>query len=115
MTNGPVAPRSAAYTLTPGPSPTWERGGARLCPRRAGTTPSSAGLHLERHALRQRQRRSIVYLIGRTAHVGFPGVRSALAPAALLLPPPEAPADLGPGRPDVDVGDAAVGSGRREE
>ena len=49
------------------------------------------------------------------SHVGFPRVRAGLPSAAGVLLAAERAADLGARRADVDVGDAAVGAGRREE
>ena len=62
------------------------------------------------HALRQRQGRAVVDGVGGAAHIGLPGVGAGLAAAAGFLLAAEGAADLGAGRADVDVGDAAVGA-----
>src|SRR3954449_10612360 len=70
-------------------------------------TPSSPRLHLERHALRQGQRRAVVDRVRRPPHVGLPRIGTGLAPAARLLlapqdpapPPPPPPAPSPPPRP----------------
>ena len=67
---------------------------------------------LERHALGQREIARVVDRVGGPTHVTLPGVRAGLAAAAGLLLATEGAADLGAGRPDVDVGDAAVGADR---
>ena len=70
---------------------------------------------VELHALGQRQRGAVIDGVGGAAHVGLPGIGAGLAAAAGFLLAAEGAADLGAGRADVDVGDAAVGAGRRDE
>ena len=70
---------------------------------------------VELDALRERQRGAVVDGVGGAAHVGLPGIGAGFAAAAGFLLAAEGAADLGAGRADVDVGDAAVGAGRREE
>lgn len=63
----------------------------------------------ELHALRQRQLARVVDGVGGPAHVGLPRVGPGLAAAAGLLLAAEGTTDLRSRRPDVDVGDTAVG------
>src|SRR5712671_7977846 len=76
---------------------------------------AEALLDIESHALRKRQLGSIAYRVGGPAHVGLPAVGARLAPSSGLFFAAECPADLGSGGADVDVGDAAVRSRRRQE
>ena len=78
-------------------------GVAALAPRPANRTS-----HVEVHALREGQVTGVVDGVGGAAHVGPPGVGARLAAAAGLLLAAERAADLGTGRADVDVDDAAV-------
>src|SRR3954447_3219220 len=66
----------------------------------------------ELDSLGERQIGSVVDGVRRAPHVGLPRVRPRLAAAAGVLLAPECAADLGAGRPEVDVGDAAVRPGR---
>src|SRR5690606_4425328 len=75
----------------------------------------SPGSEVELDALGQRQRVGVVDRVGLAAHVGAPGVRTGLATATGLLLAAEGTTDLGARGPDVDVGDAAVGAGGRQE
>ena len=53
--------------------------------------------------------------VGLAAHVGLPGIRAGLAAAAGVLLAAEGAADLGARGAEVDVGDAAVAAGGRQE
>ena len=89
---------------------------SRACTSRLGR-PSEAGpgvLVAELDALRQRQIGE-VDRIRLPAHVGLPRVRTRFAAAAGFLLAAERAADLGAAGADVDVGDAAIGTGRRQE
>src|ERR1700704_4875454 len=72
-------------------------------------------LDIEPHALRKRQLGSIAYRVGGPAHVGLPAVGACLPPSSGLFFAAECAADLGAGGSDVDIGDAAVRSRRRQE
>src|SRR4030081_2717496 len=72
-------------------------------------------LDIEPDALRKRQLGSIAYRVGGPAHVGLPAVGARLAPSSGLFFAAECAADLGTGGADIDVGDAAVRSRRRQE
>src|SRR5712672_2542693 len=76
---------------------------------------AEALLDIEPHALGQRQLGSIAYRVGGPAHVGLPAVGARLAPPSGLFFAAECAADLGAGGSDVDIGDAAVRSRRRQE
>src|SRR5262245_36697868 len=73
-----------------------------------------SSLHVELHALGERQLAARVDVSGLSAPVGRPGVAAGLAPAAGLLLAADRAADLRARRPDVDVGDAAVAAAVRE-
>src|SRR5215204_3027805 len=86
--------------------------------RTAATVPSSPpvyGLDCKADPLGQRQIIAIIDGVGRPPHIGPPAVRTALPPAAGLLLTAERATDLGARRPDIDVGDAAVRPGGRNE
>src|SRR5690242_11280017 len=70
---------------------------------------------IEFDSLRQRQRIRPVDRIGLSAHVDLPCVGAGFTAAAGFLFAAERAADLGTRGADVDVGDAAVGTGRRKE
>src|SRR5918994_449515 len=70
---------------------------------------ASLSLNGELDALRQRQGRAVVEGVRGPAHVALPGTRAGLAATARLLLASEGAADLGAGRADVHVGDAAIG------
>src|SRR5215207_7378017 len=72
-------------------------------------SPFALGIDVELHALRQRQGSAEIDRVGGPAHIGLPGVGAGLAAAAGLLLAAEGAADLGAGRADVAVGDAAIG------
>src|ERR1700682_2734129 len=76
---------------------------------------AEALLDIEPYALRKRQLGSIAYRVGGPAHVGLPAVGARLAPSSGLFFAAECAADLGSGGADVDVGDTAIRSGRRQE
>ena len=84
-------------------------GGARFSLRLPGP------LDLELDALRERQLAAPVDRVGLAAHVGLPGIRAGLASAAGVLLAAERAADLRAGGAEVDVGDAAVAAGGRQE
>ena len=69
-------------------------------------------LDAESHALGQRELLPVIDRVGSPAHVRFPGIRARLASAPRFLLAAERPAYLGSGRPDIDVGDPAVGACR---
>src|SRR5215831_5654059 len=79
--------------------------------------PRAASLliDLELDPLRERQVPAPVDGVGLAAHVGLPGVRAGLAPAASVLLSTERAADLGARGTEVDVGDAAVAACGGEE
>src|SRR6476619_3758981 len=87
------------------------------------TIPAFAGmmaqrsrpLQVELDALCQRQRIGVIDRVGLPAHVGPPCIGTRLATAARLLFAAERAADLRTGGADVDVRDAAVRTGGREE
>ena len=105
----PVSARRLDRAAAPGPG-----GIARPGVGRAGAWPALNGSarHVEVDALRERQLAAPVDRAGLAAHVGLPGVRARLAPAAGVLLAAERAADLGAGGADVDVGDAAVATRR---
>src|SRR5207237_1290880 len=70
---------------------------------------------VELDALGERQAASIVHGVGGAAHIGLPGIRAGFAAAASLLLAAKRAADLGAGRTDIDVGDAAIRASRRHE
>src|SRR6478752_10205021 len=72
------------------------------------------GSEIELDALRERQCVGVVDRVRLPAHVRLPCVRTRLAAAAGFLLAAEGAADLGTGRADVDVRDAAVGACRGE-
>ena len=76
---------------------------------------AGSGADFEIDALRERQLLAPVDRVGLAAHVRLPGVRARLAAAAGVLLAAERAADLGAGRADVDVRDAAVAARRRQE
>src|SRR4051812_37296104 len=86
-----------------------EIGGIKFC----------AGLRnlrsLEFNTLRQWQFVGIVDRAGNATHVGFPRIAARFAAAARFLFAAERAADLGPAGTDIDVRDAAVGTGGRRE
>src|SRR5690606_6324944 len=53
--------------------------------------------------------------VGLAAHIALPRIRSAFPPASGFFFTPECTADLGPRRADIDIGNAAIGTGRRQE
>src|SRR5690606_11752239 len=69
----------------------------------------------ELDALRQRQVARVVDGVGGAAHVVAPGVGTGFAAAARFFFTTEGAADFRAGRADVDVGNAAVGTGGRQE
>src|SRR5690606_5419247 len=73
------------------------------------------GLQVELDPLRQRQRIRVIDRVRLPPHVGLPRIRARFPATAGLLLAAEGAADLGPGGADVDVGDAAVRTGRRQE
>src|ERR1700749_1825261 len=75
----------------------------------APLVPSTA-LNCELDALCERECVGVVDGRGLTAHVGAPRIRTALASAAGFLLAAECSADLGPRRPDVHIGDSAIGA-----
>src|SRR5882672_5391496 len=99
MTGGGLRPRIASkMTLRRSRSVTIES----VCVR--------GGSEIELDALRERQRVGVVDRVRLPAHVRPPCVRSRFAAAAGFLLAAECAADLGTGRADVDVRDAAVGA-----
>ena len=62
----------------------------------------------ELDALRQRQARRPIDRVGLAAHIGPPGIRAGLAPAAGFFFAAKRPADLSTTRANIDIGDAAV-------
>src|SRR5688572_31270125 len=91
-------------------------GGRTIQPvAREGTGSVSGGLHVEGNALGEREIRRVVDRVRHAAHVGFPSVGAGLAAAAGDFFAAERAADLRAARANVDVGDAAVAAGRREE
>src|SRR5690625_1507118 len=82
---------------------------------RAARTPRACRLQVELDALGERQVVGPVDGVGLPAHVRAPGVRAGFAAAAGVLLAAERAADLGAGGADIDVGDAAVRAGRRQE
>ncbi|MNT77148.1 hypothetical protein D3C72_2162290 [compost metagenome] len=94
-----------------------QQGPARIPPRGAlhfkpMFADFPAGLLAELDPLRQRQVARVVDGVGRAAHVIAPGVGTRFAAAARFFFATERAADLGAGRADVDVGNAAIGTGR---
>src|SRR6185437_9409831 len=98
--------------------------GGVLVPMQTSRTPppnlplqTGGGEHLqvELDALRQRQRGRIVDGVGLAAHVDLPCIRAGLAAAAGFLLAAERTADLRTAGADVDVRDAAIRTGRRQE
>src|SRR4051794_32538975 len=85
----------------------------------SAASPPGAGrkrsADVELDALRERQLGRVVDRRGLRAHVRLPRIGARLAAAARLLLAAEGAADLGPGRPDVDVRDAAVRADGGEE
>src|SRR5690606_13309871 len=69
----------------------------------------------ELDALRERQFARIIDGVGGAPHVVLPGIRAGLAAAAGFFLAAERAADLGARGADVDVGDAAVRAGGRQE
>ena len=59
------------------------------------------------------RRAAVVDGAGLAAHIGLPGVGAGFAPAAGLLLAAEGAADLGAGRADIHIGDAAIGADAR--
>src|SRR5574340_1794839 len=100
---------------------------ARLCTRKSAvirviTASRSAPCPIapsfsspKRHPLRQRQLRPPIDRRGLTTHVGLPGIGPRFAPAPGGLLSTEGSADLRPGGPDVDIGNAAITSSRSQE
>src|SRR5690606_32769336 len=80
---------------------------------RPGGAPVPSEVELD--ALGQRQRVGPVDGVGLAAHVGAPGVGAGLAAAAGFLLAAERAADLRTRGADVDVGDAAIRTGGRQE
>src|SRR5690606_23191136 len=72
-------------------------------------------LQVELDPLRQRQRVGVVDGVGLAAHIGPPRIRARFPATAGFLLAAEGAADLGARGADVDVGDAAVRTGRRQE
>src|SRR5215471_14485061 len=72
-------------------------------------------LSAEFDALGERQRIGVVDGRGLPAHVGLPRIRTGFAAATRLLLAAECSADLGTRRPDVDIGNAAIGTGGGQE
>src|SRR5687767_9826171 len=75
--------------------------------------PPSGDVELD--ALRERQVARVVDRVGLAPHVDLPGVGTRFAAAARVLLAAERAADLGTRSADVDVGNAAVAAGRRQE
>src|SRR5687768_10684336 len=84
--------------------------GAMPMRKPSGITPNS-GCGAELDPLGQWQVVAVIDGVGLAPHIGAPAVRAAFPPAAGLLLATERPADLSAGRPDVHVGDAAIGAG----
>src|SRR5690606_12059806 len=83
--------------------------------RKGRANPYMGSSEVELDALRQRQRVRPVDGVGLPAHIGPPRIRARFPATAGFLLAAEGAADLGAGGADVDVGDAAVRAGRREE
>src|SRR6266567_4368024 len=71
--------------------------------------------NIEPYALRERKLRPEIDSISGATHVGLPRVGAGLAPAARLLFAAKGAADLGSRRPNVHVGDAAIGACHRHK
>lgn len=69
----------------------------------------------EADTLCQRQFFGPIDRIGLAAHVLFPGIRAGLTPTPGLFFAPKSPTDLCAGSADINVGDATIGTGYREE
>src|SRR5690606_25316481 len=82
---------------------------------RAAPTRTWLSSDVELDALGQRQRVGVVDGIRLPAHIGTPRVRARFAATAGVLLAAEGAADLRTRGADVDVGDAAVRTGRRQE
>src|SRR6478672_488721 len=79
-----------------------------------GSVRARGGSEIELDALREGQRVGVVDRVRLPAHVRLPCIRPRRAAAAGFLLAAERAADLGTGRADVDVRDAAVGARRRK-
>src|ERR1700749_4750591 len=75
----------------------------------------STSLNCELDALCERECVGGVDGRGLAAHVGAPRIRTAFASAAGFLPPAKRTPVFRTARPDVHVGDAAIGAGGRDE
>src|SRR6202041_1935538 len=72
-------------------------------------------LHVEPYSLRQRHLSAPIDGIGLAPHIGLPGIRARLAPAAGVLFAAERTADFRAGGSKIDVGNAAVAAVSRQE
>src|SRR6188768_3152054 len=70
---------------------------------------------IEHYALSQRQRTAEIDGIGGAAHIGAPGVRARFTATAGFLFATEGAADFSARGADIDVGDAAIRTGRRHK
>ena len=77
--------------------------------------PYRSLFNVEPDALRERKLHPEIDRVGGPTHIGLPHVGAGLATAASLLLAAKGAADLGSGRPNVHVGDAAVRARRRNK
>jgi len=77
--------------------------------------PHPTVLQIKFNPLGQGQRAAPVDGVGLPPHVGPPGIGAGLATAAGLFFATESPSDFSARGADVDIGDAAIRAGGRQE